>query len=110
MANEVIVGGRHRGSELAHLDATIRPTILLDVEGRAQAVSLAQTLSLMELSPGICFSLLVQAAVTMLAMGQDVILGASSQLDDCAPRPACRAGALVCTSIRLARMRSGVAK
>jgi hypothetical protein len=107
MANEVIVGGRHRGSELVHLDATIRPTILLDVEGRAQAVSLAQTLSLMELSPGICFSLLVQAAFTMLAMGQDVILGASSQLDDCAPRPACRAGALVCSSIRLARMRSG---
>jgi hypothetical protein len=28
----------------------------------------------------------------MLAMGQDVILGASSLLDDRAPHPACRAG------------------
>ena len=60
-----------QGSQLAHLDATIGPTILLDVERRAQAVSLAQTLSLVMLSP--CFSLPVQAAVTMLAMGQDVI-------------------------------------
>jgi hypothetical protein len=31
----------------------------------------------------------------MLAMGQDVILGASSLLDDRAPHPACRTGALV---------------
>jgi hypothetical protein len=30
----------------------------------------------------------------MLAMGQDVILGASSLLDDRAPHPACRTGAL----------------
>jgi hypothetical protein len=41
------------------------------LETQAQAVSLAQTLSLVMLSP--CFSLPVQAAVTMLAMGQDVI-------------------------------------
>jgi hypothetical protein len=42
------------------------------LETQAQAVSLAQTLSLVMLSP--CFSLPVQAAVTMLAMSQDVIL------------------------------------
>src|ERR1700692_4548798 len=77
-----------------HLDATIGPAILLDVERRAQVVSPAQTLSLMKLSPGICFSLPVQAAVTMLAMSQDAILGASSVLDDCATHPDGRPGAL----------------
>ncbi len=50
-----------KAAQLAHLDATIGPTILLDVERRAQSVSLAQTLSLVKLSPGICFSLPVQA-------------------------------------------------
>src|SRR6266446_7919334 len=104
------ISGLVQSSQVAHLDATIGPTMLLDVERRTQAVSLAQTLSLVKLSPGICFSLPVQAAVTMLAMGQDVILGASSLLDDCAPHPACRAGALACSSIRLARMGSGVAR
>jgi hypothetical protein len=52
----------------------------LDVERRAQAVSLAQTLSLVKLSPEICFSVPVQAAVTMLAMGKDVILSADAEL------------------------------
>ena len=49
-----------RVAQLAHLDATIGPTILLDVERRAQAVSLAQTLSLVRLSPEF-FLLLMQA-------------------------------------------------
>jgi hypothetical protein len=34
------------------------------------------------------------------ARERDVILGASSLLDDCAPHPAFRAGAFICSSIR----------